>query len=315
MSISYLFYSIASFSNAGNLKIQFRKMLRPRRMTAQAALQMLLNISESENEDDIDETENELYIEVGGDGDVEEEEEVQDEADEDNGDIEIVSERSSSDESDGEGEIPLRNHDFTNVLGVNYKREPFPIRRRQRNIVQGSRNLAHPRDEKEAFFLFVNEGMIREILRHTNRKASDIRRSVRNVRGYMSNFSYDEICACLGLLLRAGVDRDNMSHIEDLWNPIEGHPLFRAVMSSKRFCFFLRCLRFDNYRDRLVRLPHDRLAAVRSIWDQFLANLRRHYEPHETLTVDEQLVGYRGTIPGRTYIPSKPAVFSQYLTS
>lgn len=284
-------------------------MSRPKRLTAQAALQMLLEISDSENESEIEEEE-ELY-EVGGDGDVEAEEVQEDRegADEDNGEIEIVSEHSSSDESDGEDPMPVRNYDFTNALGVNYKKEPFPSRRRQRNIVHGSRSLAHPRDEQEAFLLFISEGMIREILRHTNRKASDIRRFAPNIRGFMNNFSYEEICACLGLLLRAGVDRDNMSHIEDLWNPTEGRPIFRAVMSSKRFCFFLRCLRLDNFRDRPARLANDRLAAVRSIWEQFLSNLRRHYEPHETLTVDEQLVGYRGSIPGRTYIPSKPAKY------
>ena len=37
-----------------------------------------------------------------------------------------------------------------------------------------------------------------------------------------------------------------------------------------------------------------------------MSNLQRFYIPEDTLTVDEQLVGYRGKIPGRTYIPSKP---------
>ena len=38
----------------------------------------------------------------------------------------------------------------------------------------------------------------------------------------------------------------------------------------------------------------------------FNNNLRNIYVPNEALTVDEQLVGYRGKIPGRTYMPSKP---------
>ena len=38
----------------------------------------------------------------------------------------------------------------------------------------------------------------------------------------------------------------------------------------------------------------------------FLSGLRRCYNPSDTLTVDEQLVGYRGRIPGRTYMLSKP---------
>jgi hypothetical protein len=38
----------------------------------------------------------------------------------------------------------------------------------------------------------------------------------------------------------------------------------------------------------------------------FVQNLRRVYIPDSTLTVDEQLLGYRGRIPGRTYLPSQP---------
>ena len=37
--------------------------------------------------------------------------------------------------------------------------------------------------------------------------------------------------------------------------------------------------------------------------------MRNIYVPNETLTVNEQLVGYRGKIPGRTYMPSKPRKF------
>ena len=122
-------------------KFQFRKMSLPRRLTAQAALQMLLNMSDSENEDEMDETEDEAYNEVGGDGDIERGDEggYEDNGDEDDGDIEIVSEQSGTDESDEEDQTPVRTQPhFTNALGVNYRREPFPSRRRQRNIVQGS---------------------------------------------------------------------------------------------------------------------------------------------------------------------------------
>jgi hypothetical protein len=45
---------------------------------------------------------------------------------------------------------------------------------------------------------------------------------------------------------------------------------------------------------------------VRDLWTMFVGGLRRVYNPSATLTVDEQLVGYRGRIPGRTYMPCKP---------
>ena len=77
-------------------------------------------------------------------------------------------------------------------------------------------------------------------------------------------------------------------------------------MSFVRFKFLLSCLRFDNWHTREEKKVHNKFAAVVEIWDIFLINLRRTYIPDDRTTVDEQLVGYRGRIPDRTYIPSKP---------
>ena len=42
------------------------------------------------------------------------------------------------------------------------------------------------------------------------------------------------------------------------------------------------------------------------MWDIFVSELKIHYIPDSDITIDEQLVGYRGRAPGRTYMPSKP---------
>ena len=76
-------------------------------------------------------------------------------------------------------------------------------------------------------------------------------------------------------------------------------------MSINRFQFFFGAIRFDNFRNRSQRLDQCRLAAVNDIWQLFV---EKFYVPAEILTIDEQLLGYRGQIPGRTYtyLPSKP---------
>ena len=56
-------------------------------------------------------------------------------------------------------------------------------------------------------------------------------------------------------------------------------------------------MRFDNYRDLAARQGNDRLAAIQEVWEIFNSNLRNIYNPNEALTVDKQLVGYRGKIP------------------
>ena len=65
-------------------------------------------------------------------------------------------------------------------------------------------------------------------------------------------------------------------------------------------------MRFDNYRNRSARQGNDRLSAIREVWETFNSNLCNIYIPNEALTVAEKLVGYRGKISGRTYMPTKP---------
>ena len=60
-------------------------------------------------------------------------------------------------------------------------------------------------------------------------------------------------------------------------------------------------MRFGNYRNRPGRQADDRLAAIREVWSIFNDNLRNIYVPNKAFTVDEQLVGYCGKIPGKTY--------------
>lgn len=217
---------------------------------------------------------------------------------EDDGDIELFNE---SDDSENEDEIVYQTGN------IRYSSEPFAHHRLERNILnEASRTLTHPTTEAESFFKYIDEGMLRTLQRFTNRKAADIRRSAPRQYKWMNDFSYDDVLACLGILISAGVDRDNFTAIEDLWNPVDSRPFYRIVMSYQRFKFFLRAVRFDNFRDRATRLSQDKLAAIRDFWNEFVTNLRRFYIPEDVVTVDEQLVGYRGRAPGRTYIPSKP---------
>ena len=107
-------------------------------------------------------------------------------------------------------------------------------------------------------------------------------------------------------MIRAGLDKDNFTDLRRLLDPIDSRPFYRVTMALNRFKFLLRYMRFDNYRNRPGRQADDRLAAIRKAWSIFNDNLRNIYVPNEALTVNKQLVGYRGKIPGRTYMPSKP---------
>ena len=221
----------------------------------------------------------------------------------DEGDISIYEESSENDDSE---ENEFENE---NILanGIHYTMQPLAVRRRRRNILTPCpRTLANPVNEKEAFHLFMHEDILRTILRYTNMKARQVRRSLRRPDNYSLPFSMKELLAGLAIIVRAGSDRDNFTELENLWSEEDGKPFYRACMAIRRFKYLIRCLRFDNSNTREVRKEENKFAAVSEIWELFLSSLRRYLQCDENITIDEQLVGYRGRIPGRTYMPSKP---------
>jgi hypothetical protein len=71
----------------------------------------------------------------------------------------------------------------------------------------------------------------------------------------------------------------------------------------------LRCLRFDNKRDRKERKKTDHLAPIREIFEMFVKNCRNNYSISEYCTIDESLVPFRGRCPFRQFIQNKPAKY------
>ena len=108
------------------------------------------------------------------------------------------------------------------------------------------------------------------------------------------------------ILVFSGCQRDNHLSVEEMWSPELGSPFYRSAMGQVRFEFLNRCLRFDNPVTRQERRAVDKFAPIRKIFDMFNENCRRLYSPGDCMTVDEQLLGFRGKCPFRMYIPSKP---------
>jgi len=60
---------------------------------------------------------------------------------------------------------------------------------------------------------------------------------------------------------------------------------------------------------REVRHATDKLAAIRDVWRMFVSKLQKMVVPGLDITVDEQLVPFRGRCPFRQYIPGKPVKY------
>lgn len=165
--------------------------------------------------------------------------------------------------------------------------------------------------ERDLFKHIITPEMCDIILRETNRKAKrvyDANSSAQSSQKVFQPFNATEFDAFLGILIAAGVQRDNRTNLDDMWNA-DALPLVRAAMSRDRFKMMLRFVRFDNENTRAARIQEDKAAPIRDIWTMMNKNLENAYKPYECITVDEQLFPFRGHTKFTQYIPSKPAKY------
>lgn len=80
-------------------------------------------------------------------------------------------------------------------------------------------------------------------------------------------------------------------------------------MAYNRFRFLCRCIRFDDISTRQERRNLDKLAPIRDIFERFVSKCQSSVTPSAYLTIDEQLVAFRGRCPFKQYIPSKPSKY------
>ncbi|CAF4119320.1 unnamed protein product [Rotaria sp. Silwood2] len=165
---------------------------------------------------------------------------------------------------------------------------------------------------EDAFICLMSEKIMQKILIYSNME-------------YDRNTGLDEkeeitmmeLKASIGLLLLAGLLGRSKGNLRSLWrsSPLES-PIFKATISKNRFNRIISCLRFDDKRTREERKQADKFAAIREIWSDFQDKLKTCYTPgldlHKDrkfpfdLTIDEQLLGFRGKCPFRQFIPKKP---------
>ncbi|KAL7645266.1 UNVERIFIED_CONTAM: hypothetical protein RMT77_003652 [Armadillidium vulgare] len=119
----------------------------------------------------------------------------------------------------------------------------------------------------------------------------------------------DEVRALLGILLFSASQRGNHFSTREMFNSKTENQVYRSAMSEGRFSFLISCLRFDDPTTRDDRKKTDPFAEIRTILDIFIGNCEKMYTLSENLTIDEQLLAFKGKCPFRMYIPNKPAKY------
>ncbi|KAK7103038.1 hypothetical protein V1264_021168 [Littorina saxatilis] len=195
---------------------------------------------------------------------------------------------------------------YTTKDGTKWRKAPVlpSTKTKSKNIfkppptqIPGTHHVHKPYD---SFKLFVSDKMITDTVRYTNMFGSSKWPNM-----WVACDSV-EIEALFGLMLFLGVRKQNMLSTSEVWDPIDGISLVRACMSINRFKTLMSCLRFDDKSTRSARRGKDTFAPFRDMWDQFNNNLSKHYIAGPLLTIDEQLVPFRGRCNFLQYLPSKP---------
>ncbi len=167
----------------------------------------------------------------------------------------------------------------------------------------------HACTPSQCLSLFLVDEILDEIVKWTNVKVEVMKQKYKLQTNTHSNITRQELQAFIGILILSGCQRDNHLSTREMWDPAIGTPIYRATMSRARFEFLVDCLRFDDPDTREQRRQTDRLAPIRYVWDMFTRKCQEMYIPSDTLTIDEQLLAFRGRCLFRMYIPNKPAKY------
>ena len=220
------------------------------------------------------------------------------------------SEESSDDSSDEDNEPHTEIANRTGRNGTYWRSDtPPPSRTPRHNIMHeqpGPKRTVIANSPSNALELFLSEEILDEVCKCTNLEGRRVASS-RSKR--WNNVSKEELLAYFGLVLLAGSEKQWDVSTRELFGNDFSNPMYKATMSVERFEDIRRFLRFDDKRTREFRLQTDHMAAFRYIWKLFISNCKKWYSPHECVTIDEQLVAFKGRCRFLQYIPTKPGKY------
>ncbi|CAB3231913.1 unnamed protein product [Arctia plantaginis] len=140
-----------------------------------------------------------------------------------------------------------------------------------------------------------NADLIRNILTHTNEEI-ELRSSKYKESRYCYYYSdMRRRTHCFAwIAFTISCKKDNHLTSLELFDPTFSGSRYISVMSRERFDFLLNCLRFDDKSTRNERKAQDKFAPIRDLWGVFIQICRDSYKAGSYITIDEQLLSFRG---------------------
>lgn len=170
------------------------------------------------------------------------------------------------------------------------------------------RKLGPVPNAEDIWSLLINDQIIEEIVTWTNVKLTTARGKVNELQNNnYRNTDNIEIRALIGAFLLTAIYKSNHESMLSLFSTKPtGRPIFRAIMSQKRFEILIVAIRFDNPETREERKKSDPEAAILGVFNSFVSNCQKLYSLGEYGCIDEMLIPFRGRCKFRVYMPAKP---------
>jgi hypothetical protein len=158
------------------------------------------------------------------------------------------------------------------------------------------------------FHLFLPSDFFVYWAEQTNLFARQVEQDSGNKDKYWTPTSADELKAFLGLHVIMAID--HKPNIGAYWsdNKHLGNPGIKACMTKNRFEKLLQYMHIaDNSKQPARDSPqYDALFKVRPIMEQVKLNSRENFNPNPELSIDEMMIGFKGRLFFRQYMPAKP---------
>ncbi|XP_018020533.1 uncharacterized protein LOC108676889 isoform X2 [Hyalella azteca] len=158
-----------------------------------------------------------------------------------------------------------------------------------------------------AWNAFISDDMVTAIVDATNIKIKPkIIETVNKKELYYIRYTdSEEIKAFIGLCYMRGALGITHLNAQLLFSEVVGPPIFVTTMSANRFGFLLDNICFDDINTRADRLPFDKFAAMRDVFEMFNRNCGSALDLCDYLSLNETVYPCRTVLGQET--PSKPA--------
>ena len=158
----------------------------------------------------------------------------------------------------------------------------------------------------DAWKLFMTDEMLEHIVSCTNQHIDNfISTSTMDKKAlYVCDFKHltsQELTAFIGLIYARGLLKMTNQDSAYLFHDSYAHPVFGAVMSSKRFKFLMANVQFDDAKTHEGRFAGDNFAAVRELFEKFNDRCSSVLQPDGHLALDETLYGCRNNFSFKMY--------------